>query len=41
MGLSPLLFGGWLLLVRFVAPALIVIVLLQKIGILDVNELIG
>lgn len=40
-GLNPLFLWGWLLLVRFVAPALIVVVLLQKIGIVDVNELIG
>ncbi len=29
---------GWLLLVRFVAPLLVIIVLMQKVGILDANE---
>jgi len=40
-GLNPLFFRGWLVLIRFVAPILVVIVLLQKVGILDVNELFG
>ncbi len=39
--LSPALVTGWLLLIRFVAPALVLVVLAQKIGILNVNELIG
>ncbi|MHC4416776.1 MAG: sodium-dependent transporter [Planctomycetota bacterium] len=39
-GLSPALAVGWLLLVRFVAPALVIIVLLQKVGILDADELL-
>jgi NSS family neurotransmitter:Na+ symporter len=39
-GLSPALAGGWLVLVRFVAPALVIIVLLQKVGILDADELL-
>lgn len=38
-GLNPLLAGGWLMLVRFVAPALVIVVLMQKIGILDADEL--
>ena len=36
---APMLVIGWLVLVRFVAPALVVVVLLQKVGILDANEL--
>ena len=32
-------FTGWLILVRFVAPALVIIVLLQKVKILDADEL--
>ncbi|MEE2889868.1 MAG: sodium-dependent transporter, partial [Planctomycetota bacterium] len=39
--MSPVLVGGWLLLIRFVAPALVLVVLAQKIGILDINELFG
>ncbi|MHC4383093.1 MAG: sodium-dependent transporter, partial [Planctomycetota bacterium] len=39
-GLSPALATGWLLLVRFVAPALVIIVLIQKVGILDADELL-
>jgi NSS family neurotransmitter:Na+ symporter len=39
-GLSPALISGWLLLVRFVAPALVIVVLLQKVGILDADELL-
>ena len=31
--------GAWLFLVRFVAPLLVVIVLLDKIGLIDVNEI--
>ncbi|UCD74815.1 MAG: sodium-dependent transporter [Phycisphaerales bacterium] len=30
----------WLLLVRFIAPALVIVVLLQKVGILDADELL-
>lgn len=37
-GLSPLLISIWLLLVRFIAPALVIVVLLQKVGILDADE---
>lgn len=32
-------FAGWLFLVRIVAPALVIIVLLQKVGIFDIDEL--
>jgi NSS family neurotransmitter:Na+ symporter len=39
--MSPLLVSGWLLLIRYVAPALVLVVLAQKIGILDINELLG
>jgi len=31
--------GSWLFLVRFVAPLLVIIVLLDKIGLIDVNEI--
>jgi NSS family neurotransmitter:Na+ symporter len=31
--------AGWLFLVRFVAPLLVVIVLLDKVGLIDVNEI--
>ncbi|MHC5005080.1 MAG: SLC5/6 family protein, partial [Planctomycetota bacterium] len=36
----PLWFYGWLVLVRLVAPAMVIIVLLQSIGILDADELL-
>ncbi len=39
-GLAPAMAMGWLILVRFVAPILVVIVLLQKVGILDADELL-
>ncbi len=39
--MAPALVKGWLLLIRFVAPALVLVVLAQKIGILDINELLG
>ena len=39
-GLAPALAMGWLILVRFVAPILVVIVLLQKVGVLDADELL-
>jgi NSS family neurotransmitter:Na+ symporter len=39
-GLSPALATGWLLLVRIVAPVLVIVVLLQKVGILDADELL-
>lgn len=35
---NSLVFQGWLVLVRFVAPILVIIVLLQKIGLIDANE---
>ncbi|HMN95476.1 MAG TPA: sodium-dependent transporter [Phycisphaerales bacterium] len=38
-GLSPAIVTGWLLLVRLVAPALVLIVLFQKIGAIDADEL--
>ena len=31
---------GWLLLVRFIAPVLVIVVLMQKVGILDADELL-
>ncbi len=37
--MPPLFFQGWLLLVRFVAPALVLVVIAQKVGILDADEL--
>jgi NSS family neurotransmitter:Na+ symporter len=36
--LHPMLVKGWLILVRVVAPALVILVLLQKVGILDADE---
>jgi NSS family neurotransmitter:Na+ symporter len=36
--LAPPLVMGWLILVRFVAPILVIVVLLQKVGILDADE---
>ena len=38
-GLAPILFHGWVWLVRVVAPALVIIVLMQRVGILDADEL--
>ena len=37
-GMSPMLARGWLLLIRFVAPLLVIIVLMQKVGLLDADE---
>jgi len=37
--LSGPLTAGWLFLIRYVAPVLVLIVLLDKIGIIDVNEI--
>ncbi len=34
-----ILFRGWLLLVQVIAPALVIVVLLQKVGVLDADEL--
>ncbi|HRQ74404.1 MAG TPA: sodium-dependent transporter [Phycisphaerales bacterium] len=39
-GLAPALVLGWLLLVRFVAPAMVIVILMQSIGILDADELL-
>ena len=38
-GLTGALLIGWLFLVRFLAPAIVVVILLQSIGILDADEL--
>ena len=35
-----LTFQLWLMTVRFVAPALVILVLMQKVGILDADELL-
>ena len=37
---SPVLAGLWLFLLRFVAPAMVLLVLAQKIGLYDANELL-
>ena len=37
--LSGVVAGAWLFLVRFVAPILVIIVLLDKIGLIDVDEI--
>ena len=37
--LSGFAAGTWLFLVRFVAPILVIIVLLDKIGLIDVDEI--
>ena len=34
----PLAFGIWLFLIRFIAPAMVLVVLAQKIGLFDANE---
>ena len=39
-GSSATLITAWLLLIRFVAPILVVLVLLQKVGLLNVDELL-
>ncbi|MCK4871578.1 MAG: sodium-dependent transporter [Phycisphaerales bacterium] len=39
-GISPLLVMGWFVLIRFLAPVLVIIVLAQKVGILDADELL-
>jgi len=39
-GTTPALITGWLLLVRFIAPAMVIVVLLQSIGLLDADELL-
>ncbi len=38
VGMSPMLIQGWLVLVRFVAPLLVLVVLAQKVGILKIDE---
>ena len=38
-GIAPVIFTGWLLLVRFVAPLLVIVVLMQKVGVLEADEL--
>ena len=40
VGMAPALVKTWLVLLRIVAPVLVILVLLQKVGILDANELI-
>lgn len=37
---SPILAAGWLFLLRFVAPGMVLLVLAQKIGLYDANELL-
>ncbi len=37
-GMSPVIAKVWLLLIRFVAPLLVIIVLMQKVGLLDADE---
>ena len=39
VGLAPALVGGWLFLVRFLAPILVLIVLGQKVGLIDADAL--
>ena len=39
-GLAGVFLLGWLLLVRFVAPLMVIIILMQTIGILDADELL-
>lgn len=39
-GLSSPVVATWLVLVRFIAPALVILVLCQKVGILDADELL-
>jgi len=39
-GVPAALFSGWLFLICIVAPALVVLILLQKVGILDIDELL-
>ena len=38
-GLSSTLVIVWLVLIRFVAPILVILVLCQKVGLIDVNEI--
>ncbi|MEM7227618.1 MAG: sodium-dependent transporter [Planctomycetota bacterium] len=39
-GMWPVFFMGWLILVRFVAPTVVILVLLQSIGVLNADELL-
>jgi SNF family Na+-dependent transporter len=39
-GMPSLLVGGWFVLIRFIAPVLVIIVLAQKVGILDADEVL-
>jgi len=39
-GTAPVLVTAWLLLIRYLAPVLVVLVLLQKVGLLQVDELL-
>ncbi len=39
-GLAPIFYTGWLILARFVAPAVVILVLLQSIGILNADEVL-
>ncbi len=39
VGLSPLLVSGWLILIRFIAPLLVLAVVADKVGILHIDEL--
>ena len=36
----PMLYAGWMFLLRFVAPGMVLLVLAQKIGLYDANELL-
>ncbi len=38
-GVAPALVTAWLILIRWVAPVLVILVLLQKVGVLDANEI--
>jgi len=38
-GLGALVVSGWLFLIRFVAPILVVLVLAQKVGLIDADEI--
>ena len=39
-GVGAALVGGWLVLIKFIAPILVIVVLAQKVGILDADELL-
>ena len=39
VGLSPILVSGWLILIRFIAPLLVLAVVADKVGILHIDEL--